>query len=458
MSGEPSTGDAVTRAYFEACETGDLAEAVWKAPFSRSFRDLWWDRLLARPLFIPETEMNRLVDDLGAYFDLLVALPERLFSGDLHQYGEAVGMARPRVELLSRFHSTSPTRFGRADLYRDGDGFKLLEFNVASDVGGIEYSEFNRSLMEVPVFEDFAASFGLGHVHTGEHLASLWREAAARAGRGDEPTVAVIGANGNTRTLGKLLVAMQEMMARLGVPLRVGEIPQVRSRGGRIELDGEPIDIVLRFFTVDDLWDDPELLSRAEVLFHAHEEDRVLLWTTLDSSLYSNKGAMGLISRARSEGAFSDRESALVDRLLPWSRVLGRGTTRCDDEEVDLFDYCRANRGDLVLKPNQGFGGQDVIAGWEVSDREWREWLTRCRGQDWIVQRRVVPREDDIVDVGTRESRRWASTWGVFLTPAGYGGSMVRGLPVDGPTVLYFGNRDARSTGVFTYPEAEIRT
>ncbi|WP_309117982.1 hypothetical protein [Saccharothrix sp.] len=45
---------------------------------------------------------------------------------------------------------------------------------------------------------------------------------------------------------------------------------------------------------------------------------------------------------------------------------------------MDLLEYCRDRREQLILKPQNEFGGIGVVAGWECDDRRWAELLVAC--------------------------------------------------------------------------------
>jgi len=46
---------------------------------------------------------------------------------------------------------TPLTRLARADLYRESDGFRLLEINIGSTIGGGDNAMVNRAMLINPV-------------------------------------------------------------------------------------------------------------------------------------------------------------------------------------------------------------------------------------------------------------------------------------------------------------------
>ncbi|HKT06032.1 MAG TPA: hypothetical protein VJT31_41525 [Rugosimonospora sp.] len=449
--------DRVTDSYVSRCSAGDrgLLDVMRTADFPPAFRAAYGQRLLARPLFVADRTLRRFTDDLVAFFHLMTSLPQRLYGGDIPAYCAALGIDAERTEVLRRF-PLPPTVYGRADLYHDGETYKLLEFNVGSSLGGSDRAQIPPALLRVDAFARFAAEHGLSYVHTGERIAQAFRDAAAGLTGGADPVVGFVETDGGLGEFLHMVKAFQEMMAGQGVEVVLGEVSQVSERDGRLYLHGRPLDVVLRYFTENEIVTDARVARSAETIFRAHEEGRVVMWTTLASALFHNKGCLALLSDPRSRAALSTVEVALVDRVLPWTRSLVDGPTDVDGQSVDLMEYCRERRADLILKPRGSFGGSGIVVGWEQTDQEWKESLLSCAAGAYLVQHKVVPRPEPVVDPDTGAVEQWSATWGAFVTPDGYAGSCLRALPRGTGSVIGMGaNARVCTTSIFSFPEAE---
>ncbi|HKT02294.1 MAG TPA: hypothetical protein VJT31_22425 [Rugosimonospora sp.] len=446
--------DRITAEYVHRCHADErLRSVVHDAAYPPLFFASCGKRLLGRPFFIEEAQIRGIADDLVTLFDILVSLPGRLFDGDLDRYCAALGIEPRRAALLRRFGGGRPTLYGRADLYHDGTSFKLLEFNVGSELGGADRAEISRAVLDVPAFREFADEHHLGYVHTGRQVAKLLRETAAPYTASDRPVVALLEADGGLGPYLHLVHSFQEMMRGLDIDLVIGEVGQVAVKDGYLHLDGQRIDVVLRYFSADQLVEDPRGEQLAEAVFRAHEDGKVGLLTTMESGLYANKGTLALLSDQQFRAAFSPAEAALIDRVLPWTRSLVAGPAQVGTDTVDLIEYCRDNREQLILKPRGDFGGAGIVVGWEQSDRDWRQSLVDCSGDRYVVQQRVEPRREPVVDPDTGTVEEWLATWDAFLTPDGYAGSHIRALPAGGGAIIGMGaSASARTSGVFYYP------
>lgn len=424
------------------------------APLPSSFRAAFGSRLSPRPFFSARQTMDALATDLTEVFDLIISLPDRLFDGDLDLYCSAVGIDDRRAALIRRLRSAKPVRSGRADLYYDGSSFKLLEFNIGSQLGAADVVEALRALMAVGPFVEFAKEFGLSYVDVMAEITTTLRRAAATVAGGREPVVAAIEADGGLAVNKELFRSIQESMARCGVRLLLGELGQLTQKGDRLLLDGTPLDLILRYFGVGQIIDDPTGRATYELICRIHEQGGLVLHTPLESHLFSHKAALALLSDPEHRNAFSETEQRLIDRLLPWTRTLRDVWTEFNGERVDLVEFCQEHQHSLILKPGAGYSGIGVVAGWETDGQEWATLLRRSIGGPFIVQRRVIPTPETIVYPGAGDLEQVLAVWGVFISEDGYAGGAIRAAPSGGGAVINIGsNPNTSITGLFTYPK-----
>ncbi|WP_435057290.1 hypothetical protein [Streptomyces sp. bgisy060] len=440
------------RTYLDECLRGDrgLATAVARTELPPAFEEAWRPHLLPRPWFVRESEAASFAKDLEGLFDLLLSLPDRLFDGDTERYAAELGLDEELVALLRRAGSGLPAKLGRADAYHDGTAYKLLEFNLGSEVGGLDMDVLDRALLRVPGFAGFAREHRLGHVDIAARMAAVLRDRARPVlSGGAEPVIGLIEGRGGVGPYGRLMRATQEAMAEQGLDLRIGEIGEVRARAdGKLTLHGTPLDLVLRNFAASQLLDDLGGPEVAEPFFRAHEAGRTVLFTSLESGLYSHKGALSLLSDPQWDGAFDAAERSLIDRVLPWSRTLRASGP------AGLIDLCRERRTRLILKPGAGYGGLDAFVGWECTDAEWGEALRHAvESGGYVAQERVVPRPEPVYDPATGAVEDWIAALGFFLTDGGYAGAHARANRAGGGAIVGMSsNPDTRMAGVFTHP------
>ncbi|MFF0573064.1 hypothetical protein [Streptosporangium saharense] len=405
-------------------------------------------RYLNRPVFVGEGELNRFADDTVRAVDILMTLPERLFDGDLDRLCAALGIEPRRARLMRRLGGVTPYRFGRIDAYHDGESFKILEFNATSETGGLEWvGPATRAMLDYDALRAFAERHRLRFTDAPEQVAAALRQVGATVTGGRDPVVALIEGEGGLADYGVAWRPLHRLLREFGLDCHLGEITDLSFANGRVLFRGTPVDVVYRVFEVDQVVDHPEGLLITERLLAAHEEGRVVIWTPLETEIYRQKGCMTLLSDPRFGVRLSADERELIDRVLPWTRSL---------DASDPLDEYVERRERLILKPNDAYSGRGITAGWEVGEREWLRALREGAERGAIVQERVVPRHEPVVDPVTGRVEPWEACWGLYYTPAGgYGGGGCRFQKVGQVDIRAMGpGTKTRVAGVFTYPDA----
>jgi len=440
------TENHVSRSYNDVCRLGGggFAGALRRVEALPSYARHPNDLVLTRPAFVPEREIRGFAEDMFGLLGILTSLPQRLFDGDLHRFFDVLGIDHGRGELMTRLGGGAPQIVGRADVFRDRNGFNLLEFGIGSELGGLP-----QAMLEDEQFAAFAAEHGLGYVDTMRELVTALRQASAAAGLGDEPVVAIVEGPGALATWGGGWALQQESFAENGIESHVCEIGDLVERNGRILLGTTPIDLVYRSFEVADLWGDAEAVAKAEMICRVHEQSRVVMWTPMEANLFGEKGCMALLSDPRSNAMQTAEERALVERVLPWTRSINQDTP----DLQALIEECRDRRSELILKPNSMYGGIGVVAGWEADSQQWWEALKKGVADGAIVQDRVEPVPETVVNPATGLEEEWRTLWGVFYTPNGYAGANDWRIPEAGSTVLGLKTKKVLAAGVFHFPD-----
>lgn len=437
---DPVTSDLITAKYLEAFDL-----PMPPLPESESARAMFGGRYLSRPVFLGSEERCGLVRDLELVLSALESLPDRLFDGDLKVFAKEVGMSEFQIACVTRSRGPVPlalTGLARADLYRDNSGFRLLEWNLGSTVGGVECGDMCRTLLDVPEMAEFLAEEGLEYADTeGEHLRTIRSETGFPAGT--EPVIALVETPGSFPYMETLMRRWAERWTGSGLRTLVGHIGELNRSDGRLRLGGEPVDVVYRLFMIEDVAEhaDDGVL---EPLLAAVELGEVAMFTPLDAELYGNKGALALLSNPEGRSGLTPEQQDACARLLPWTRQLRAGKVVLEDgRSVDLFDHALDHQKDLVLKPSSSHGGHGVVIGGDpdVSPAGWRDHLERALDSAHVLQRRIRPRPELFPSAGDGDPTLWTLAWGVFTMTRGFAGAIVRAIPADdGSRVVNFAN------------------
>lgn len=379
---------------------------------------------LTRPVFLEHAEFSVLRNDLITLQGALASLPDRLFGGDLAAFARSVGMADAQVTAVLRGRSETPTRLGRADVFRDEAAFRVMELNLGSALGGLDNAILNRAFLSHPAVADFVAAHGLTHVDTMGALVGTLRE-ECQIPDGARPLIAVADWPDSFEILERQLRYSAAMLARYGLEAIACHLGQLRVAGGRVRLDGRPVDVIYRVFLIKDLLD-PAAAELIDPLLRAAEREQVQIFAPMDAEVYGSKGALALLSDEANRHLFTGPELASLDRILPWTRMLRSGRVTVDGGgQADMAEYAVAQREHLVLKPTALHSGAGVIQGWQASPGDWQRQLKAATGGPFVLQRRVRPLAEPFPADGGPVP--WVLWWGAFLSAEGYGGMIVRG-------------------------------
>jgi hypothetical protein len=429
------TPNAITTRYLEEVvqRGGSGTELVELA--HRSF-DLaitsYGGHCLTRPVFLDHSEFTELTDDVSQLQAALTDLPRRLFGGDLAAFARAVGMTETQVTAILRGSSDAPTRLCRTDLYSDGTGFRAMEVNTGTAIGGLDNALLNRAWLAEPFVADFVAAHRLSHADTMGGLVDTLRTECG-IGAGAKPLIAAADWPASFTTLEPRLRYSAVQLASYGLDVIPCHVGQLVVRDGRVWLDGRPVDVIYRIFMIEDLLD-PDGPALIDPVLRAAERGEVTIFAPMDAELYGSKGALALLSDESSRDLYSADELASLDRILPWTRMVRPGAVTADGEQVDLSEYAIARREELILKPTLLHGGTGVVPGWLAGPDEWGHQLKAAMDGPFVLQRRIRPVPELFPADGGPEP--WVLTWGAFLGSPGYIGAYVRGSADPGGGVV----------------------
>ena len=408
----------------EGIEVDELTKGVRR---DRLLRICFPREILPTPVFISATERAGLLSDVGTVYRLLTELPERLYGGDTAAMAEAVGLTEGQARLVRRGAAEPLLRLARADLHYGADGFKLLEVNISSSLGGVHIALLNRAMLNHPTLARFTAEHGLGYVDIAAHIAATVR---ARCGRtADRPVVALAALPQEHARYEVWTHVYADLLDEAGIdaiPCHVGEFAE---HAGRLEIHGRPVDAVLRLFLIDEVHT-RQHEAALEPLLRAAESGAVALISRLDGELYGNKATLALLLDDRYRSAFDAGERACLERFLPWTRMVRPEVLLPDGSTGDLESYARARQRDLILKPVLSHSGIGMSAGWTVPPEQWLDQIRHALDGPYVLQRRVKPLPE--VFPGSDGDEEFYLNWGVYVTDPsapgsdGYGGCYLR--------------------------------
>jgi glutathionylspermidine synthase len=283
-----------------------------------------------------------------------------------------------------------PLKICRLDAFLQGYDVKFLEFNADSPAG-IGYTDvLHEGLAEAidlpRVNAEFETSYTPMLPVLIDTLLGAYRELRAqRPDLPERPRLALVDVDGSPSVPEFRIVC--ESARAAGLEALHGTLGDVEYDGSLLRVHGEPVHLVYRRALLEDC---PE-----GDLVAAARDRRAAIVNPFRARVANNKKLFALLQDPRFAHLVEERERAVIDETIPWTRVLREGRASYGEWVVDLLPFVSDNRERLVLKPASDYGGHGVSLGMETEQAAWDRLIEDHVAEgDFVVQEYVpVPEE-----------------------------------------------------------------
>lgn len=323
---------------------------------------------------------------------------------------------------------------GRGDFIKTSDGLWCVEFNIASNLGGIwETTAWEQKITSVPVIADYLRRNNLS-VQVRSTLRMMMQHVVTEARRHQilkgQVNVAHVFLpehmedDAEVRGLRKYFSenyreALRELGGEMEGDFLLCRFEDLRVSGTFVFLGNTRIHAVVEV---------TEGLVPAHIL-RCQQLGTLNLYNGPFSYLLCNKLNMALLSEFQDSDIFEKEERELIRRHVPWARKVTTGTANFEGDVVLLPDFIRKNRATLVLKKSVGSSGNFVVAGPSKTEEQWESAVVRAlEEKDWMVQAYIAC-PSFFYQFGDYGSCPHDVIWGLFVFGDAYGGAFLRVLP-----------------------------
>jgi uncharacterized circularly permuted ATP-grasp superfamily protein len=267
--------------------------------------------------------------------------------------------------------------------------------------GGLQFTEYNAETPAGAAYNDAltAAFLALPAMHAFQrtHLAVPLPAApsvvhalldAFHAWRGvrDRPVVGIIDWT-EVPTASEFVLFRQAFEAE-GIPAAIVDPRDAEYANGQLRFaGGPPVTLLYKRVLID------ELVTREGLdspVVRAVRDGAVCMVNPFRCKLLHKKASLAVVPDEAQAHLLTPDQRQAVQRHVPWTRLVAKRHTSVAGERVDLLPYIAANREQLVLKPNDEYGGKGIVLGWTVSEAEWQGAVRAALEAPTIVQQRVT--------------------------------------------------------------------
>lgn len=251
---------------------------------------------------------------------------------------------------------------------------RFVEYNAESPAGMAYGDNLAAVFAELPIMKAFRKRFRGRFVSTRKKQLNAMLRAFKQWGPGKRPVIAIVDWEGlPTAPEFEMFKAYFEAN---GVKTVICDPRILEFRRGRLYADGTAVNLVYRRVLTS------ELLARGaetRALLDAYMAGAVCVINSFRAKLLHKKLSLALLSDELYQGLYTPAQRAAIRKHIPWTRRV----------RPALAEDIIRRRRQLVLKPNDDYGGRGVVLGWTTSQAEWEKAVAEAAAGCYVVQEAV---------------------------------------------------------------------
>lgn len=272
----------------------------------------------------------------------------------------------------------------RADAFLLPESLQFAEYNAESPAGAGYTQGLSELFDHEPLMASFKQHYDARHyTPVPKLLTALLESYRDWGGTARPPQMAIVDWR-EVPTWSEFEL-LRDAFTAAGVPTVICDPRDLTFDGTTLRAGDTAIDFVYRRVLINDM------VARAEecrALVDAYRARAVCVANTLRCKIPHKKAFFAVLTDDRFARLFSSDERALIRKHVPWTRVVRDGP---------IVEDLRKRREQLVLKPNDEYGGTGVTLGWEATPGDWDTVIARAleeQDRGWIAQERIAVRRE----------------------------------------------------------------
>ena len=284
----------------------------------------------------------------------------------------------------------SPT--SRLDFfYVPGTGqLGLTEYNGETPAGAAYTDALSEIFLDTPAMREFSRHYDIMALPCVPGVVgSILESYREFSGTRRRPRIAILDWD-DVPTRSEFELYHQHFDA-LGIESVIDDPRRCEYRGGKLWVQGKPADLIYKRVLIGEL---VETCGMEHDVVRAIRDGAVCLANGFRSKILHKKASLAVLSDEINAETFTPDELEAIHDCVPWTRVMRERKTTVAGESVDLIPWVLDRKDDLVLKPNDEYGGKGITLGWTVNNSEWEAAVNDALTQPFIVQKKVaIPSE-----------------------------------------------------------------
>ncbi len=437
------------------------------------------------PTFINQKAKNEIKEASLDVLNLLRSIPARIFSNDCEKiseyYGVSVDLAKYLLYGITDVHLDN--LLARGDFMINESGIKCLEYNINTNLGGMNLPLWESLYLATPIISEFLDKYKV-KIHNKNLYFFLFRQLVNAASTFytdcDEVNIAIVMPQGfddpfrasQERYLNSVYrEVLQSEFDYLKGQVFICDFSRIKVVGEDVFCENKKLHYIVEWC---------QGFVPADIL-NLFKKRKILISNGAIAWLLSTKLNLALLSENKDSELFSPGEKEIIEKYIPWTRKVVPGETTYEGKKIQLEEFILSNREKLVLKPLLGAGGKEIYVGCHKSEKEWKDlvesamkwndWkgihldrnLTEKQWyefaekaykevKNWVVQEYIEPPRY-LYQLGKNGCAEHHAVWGFFIFGNTYAGGWVRVLPANNDSGIINCHQGARVSVLFEVDE-----
>jgi uncharacterized circularly permuted ATP-grasp superfamily protein len=275
----------------------------------------------------------------------------------------------------------------RVDAFFAGPGgLSITEYNAETPAGPAYNDALTEVFLALPAMRQFQQEWDVRALPARHHTLNVLLETYhAWSGWRRQPRIAILDwPEVPTQSEFRLF---QHYFESHGLECVIGDPRATEYRSAKLWVEGKPVDLIYKRVLLH------ELVARMGLdnpVLRAVRQHSVCMVNPPACKILHKKSSLAVLSDERNERLFDAEMRAAIAAHVPWTRLVEERHTMFEQAEIDLLPWVADHKDDLVLKPNDDYGGKGIVLGWEVSSDAWQTALRAATQTPYIVQRRIA--------------------------------------------------------------------
>ncbi|WP_156169190.1 hypothetical protein [Kordia jejudonensis] len=373
-----------------------------------------------------EKEMAKEVKLLSVRIPKLIAqIPTLYFNNDIQKIADFYLEGNTTLaEFTMMCQEKQMIASCRLDVTCTNDGFKVLEANMGSSIGGWQVQSFDEEIRSyhLPLHENDTKDAYISRDTPVNYIEFITDEMLKSvSGIGNEINLFLsLSAEDNMATQ-DTLEFFQDMVNEVHkdkdfkMNVFTSNVDDLYMKQGNVYLNSSRIHGILDM-------NEKEVPS---IVFRAYLMGTIYFPDNLITHLHGDKRNLALLRFLAEEGKFSEADNQLLKKCMPWTVELKSKLVNYKGEMRAVTDLIQ-HKDDFVIKPFSGLQGKDVSVGKFLTQAQWEEIIDETLDSGKFILQEFC---DSKQYMAPNRNGTWTPhkvIWGMFGFDSMYGGVWVR--------------------------------